>query len=59
MITFAPIMILLIYLLIFGFIAYFLINVLQFMRRKNHNDGLLLQKIDELSKKIDELKKNE
>jgi len=32
------------YLLIFAFIVYFLINVLQFMRTKNHNDGLLLQK---------------
>lgn len=58
MISFAPILVLLIYLSVFGFIIYFLINILQFMRRKNHNDLLLLQKIDELAKKLDELKKD-
>jgi hypothetical protein len=58
LISFAPILILLIYLSIFGFIIYLLINILQFMRRKNDNDLLLLQKIDELAKKLDELKKD-
>lgn len=43
-----------IYLLIYGFIAYFLINVLQFMRRKTRSDKLLLQKLDELSRKLDQ-----
>jgi preprotein translocase subunit YajC len=57
LISFAPILVLLIYLSIFGFIIYFLINILQFMRRKNDNDLLLLQKIDELAKKLDELKR--
>lgn len=45
--------VILIYLAVLGFIAYFLISVLQFMRRKNKNDQLLLQKLDELSKKLD------
>lgn len=27
------------------------------MRRKNHNDSVLIQKVDELSRKLDELKK--
>jgi preprotein translocase subunit YajC len=58
LISFAPILVLLIYLSIFGFIIYFLINILQFMRRKNDNDLLLLQKIDELAKKLDELKRD-
>jgi preprotein translocase subunit YajC len=58
LISFAPILVLLIYLSIFGFIIYFLINILQFMRRKNENDLLLLQKIDELAKKLDELKRD-
>lgn len=56
--TFALIIPLVINLLIFGFIAYFLINVLQFMRNKNHNDEYLAQKINEISKKLDEMKKN-
>jgi hypothetical protein len=58
LISFAPILALLIYLSIFGFIIYFLINILQLMRRKNDNDLLLLQKIDELAKKLDELKRD-
>ncbi|WP_440706074.1 hypothetical protein [Heyndrickxia oleronia] len=40
-------------LLIYGFIAYFLINVLMFMRKKNHNDQLIVQKLEEISKKLD------
>jgi preprotein translocase subunit YajC len=58
LISFAPILVLLIYLSIFGFIIYFLINILQLRRRKNDNDLLLLQKIDELAKKLDELKRD-
>ena len=54
MIYYASILSIIIYLLIFGFIVYFLISVMRFMRRKNENDRLLLQKIDELTQKIDE-----
>ncbi|MCM3760749.1 hypothetical protein M3212_08105 [Alkalihalobacillus oceani] len=43
----------LIYLLIFGFIIYFLISVLRYMRAKTHNDVLLLKKLDEIAQKID------
>ncbi|GIN86236.1 hypothetical protein J6TS2_26220 [Heyndrickxia sporothermodurans] len=48
----------LIFLLIYGFIAYFLINVLMFMRQKNASDDLLLQKLDELINEIKERKKD-
>jgi len=56
--VFGSFIIMIIYLLIFGFIVYFLTSVLQFMRRKNDNDRLLIQKIDELTQKIDDLKNN-
>ncbi|MDY0393956.1 hypothetical protein ACFSMW_16195 [Virgibacillus halophilus] len=56
LISFTPLIILLIYLLIIGFIAYFLINVLLFMRRKSHSDDLLKQKIEELTRKLGEQK---
>ncbi len=43
----------LLYLFVFGFIVYFLISILRFMRAKNHNDILLLKKLDEISNKLD------
>jgi TM2 domain-containing membrane protein YozV len=46
---------LLLYLSIISFIIYFLISILRFMRAKNHNDILLLKKLDEISNKIDKL----
>ena len=55
--SFAPLILMFIYLFILIFISYFLISVLQFMRQKNKDDALLLQKVDELSKQLEELKK--
>jgi len=55
--SFAPLILMFIYLFILIFIGYFLISVLQFMRQKNKDDALLLQKMDELSKQLEELKK--
>lgn len=54
--AFIPLIILLVYVLIICFAVYFLITILRFMKDKTQNDGLLLQKVDELSQKLDELK---
>lgn len=35
-----------------GFILYFLIKVLTFMSEKNRHDKILLQKLDELTNKL-------
>lgn len=56
MFAFASMVSFLIYILIIVFIAYFLITVVSFMKKKNHSDELLLQKIDELTQKLEELK---
>lgn len=57
MMSFAPIIILLIYLVIIMFIVYFLLKVLQFMKTKSENDRLLIQKVEELSQKLNEMKR--
>lgn len=57
MIAFASMVSFLIYVLIIVFIVYFLITLILFMKKKNRSDELLVQKIDELSHRVDELKK--
>jgi len=34
-------------------------NVLKFMKNKTHNDEVLVQRVYEISKKLDELKKSQ
>ncbi len=56
--SFLPFIFSLIYILVIVFVAYFLITAVLFMKKKNRSDELLLQKIDELSQRLGELKED-
>lgn len=58
MFAFASMLTFLVYVLFIVFIVYFLITTVLFMKKKNRSDDLLLQKIDELSRRLDELNKS-
>ncbi|WP_172372380.1 hypothetical protein [Sporosarcina jiandibaonis] len=58
MFSFLPFIFSLIYILVIVFVAYFLITAVLFMKKKNRSDELLLQKIDELSQRLGELKED-
>ncbi|MFA9457873.1 hypothetical protein ACERJO_14025 [Halalkalibacter sp. AB-rgal2] len=46
-------------LMFYGLIIYFLITVLRHLRAKNHNDLLMLKKLDHISKKLEEMSNRE
>ncbi|MED4162559.1 hypothetical protein [Halalkalibacterium halodurans] len=50
---------LLLWLTLLGFGIYFMINILRFMRTKNEHDALLIQKVDELAAKLDQIERKE
>ncbi|BAB07413.1 hypothetical protein P4475_06165 [Halalkalibacterium halodurans] len=50
---------LLLWLALLGFGIYFMINILRFMRTKNEHDALLIQKVDELAAKLDQIERKD
>ncbi|MDY7224191.1 hypothetical protein [Halalkalibacterium halodurans] len=50
---------LLLWLALLGFGIYFMINILRFMRTKNEHDALLIQKVDEMAAKLDQIERKD